>query len=319
MKIQRTTTNLGINHSRNKEEIYKYIEVNFGAEKKCCRSANKNKYGLQHIGPNPLPIRNFALLINKCVFDNNGRIIECKKIPLQSACIVCDKNYRRKRIEKSRDVFSKISDDEIYNYYLKNYGKTKKCSVCNNILNAESFSISRSMETGLHNQCKFCAKQYSEAVGNRWVVYSPQGRNRIKLSDDIILKSPSKDHIWPLSKGGSDNAENIVFMERSLNSSKSNSIPREILTPKDLKKTMISKRYWPIFEEAINNNWSIEKFNAEMSKAVNDLIKHKSELSDVELTDFFTQQKIENNTKHNIQRAVRKFRTYCNNSKSLKL
>lgn len=317
MKKQRATTNLGINRSRKKEEYYQYIEKKFGKEKWCCRTAKKNKFGLQHIGPNPLPIRNFALLINNCIFDDNGNIVECKKIPLQSACIVCDQNYRRKRIQSARDIFFKMSDDEIYKYYLINYGKTKKCSVCQNNLNPYNFPISRSMETGLHNQCKFCAKQYSEAVGNRWIVYSPQGRNRIKLSSNIILKNPSKDHIWPLSKGGSDNDENIVFMDRNLNSSKSNSIPKEIINPSDLKKTMVSKRYWPILDEAIKNNWNIQKLNSSLSKAVNDLIKYKSQMSDAELIEFFIEQKKENNTKHNIQRAVRKFREYCSNSKSL--
>lgn len=317
MKKQRETNNLGINRSRQKEEIYKFIENKFGPQKRCSRTLLKNKFALMHEGKNPLPIRNFALLINKCVFSDKGKIISCTKIPLQSACIECDKKYRRARIEASRNVFKDFSNEDIYLHYIKTYGSFKKCSVCKKNLKPKEFGISKSMETGLHNQCLKCSKEYSEAVGNRWIIYSPQGRNQVRLNEDNLIKDPSKDHIWSLSKGGSDNNENIVFMGRGPNSSKSNSIPIEIKKPNDLKKTMISKRYWSILNEAIKDSWDIEKLDRALSKAVNDLIKRKSKMTDIELTKFFENEKRENNTKHNIQRAVKKFREYCKNSKSL--
>ena len=106
-------------------------------------------------------------------------------------------------------------------------------------------------------------------------------------------------------------------MERGSNSSKSNSIPDQIRYPRDLKKRMLSKRYWPILEEAIKYSWDIEKLDRVLSKAVNDLIKSKSMMSDLELIKFFEKEKAENNTKHSTERAVRKFREYCKNSKSL--
>ena len=100
-------------------------------------------------------------------------------------------------------------------------------------------------------------------------------------------------------------------------SSKSNSIPDQIKYPGDLKKKMLSKRYWPILNEAIKYSWDIKKLDRVLSKAVNDLIKSKSMMSNLELIKFFEKEKAENNTKHNIKRAVRKFREYCKNSKSL--
>ena len=317
MKKQRETKNLGINRSRTKEEIYLFIEKKFGKNKRCCRTSSKNKFGLGHVGENPLPIRNFALLVNKCIFSKNGKILSCPTIPLQSACIECDKKYRRSRIETARDIFKNMSDDEIRKYYVSNYGNVFKCSVCGQSMNPINFGISKSMETGLHNQCIKCSKEYSEAVGNRWIVYSPQGRNQVRLQKNNIFKNPSKDHIWSLSKGGSDNKENIIFMERGSNSSKSNSIPDQIRYPRDLKKRMLSKRYWPILDEAIKYSWDIKKLDRVLSKAVNDLIKSKSMMSDLELIKFFKKEKAENNTKHNTERAVRKFREYCKNSKSL--
>lgn len=319
MKKQRETRNLGINRSRVKEDIYKFIEKKFGKEKRCCRTVSKNRFGLGHVGKNPSPIRNFALLVNNCTFSDDGRIVSCKGIPLQSACIECDKKYRRARITTARDMFKDMSDEDVRNYYVNNYGALFRCSVCGKRLRPERFSISRSMETGLHNQCKKCAKEYSEAVGNRWVVYSPQGRNQIRVPKDNVLKNPSKDHIWSLSKGGSDNKENIIFMERGLNSSKSNSIPEQIKSPKDLGRAMVSRRYWRILDKAIKESWSVKKLDSALSKAVNDLIKSKSEMSDAELIQFFETQKRENNTKHNVQRAVKKFREYSKNSKSLNL
>ena len=319
MKKQRKTKNLGINRSRVKEDVYKFIEKKFGKEKRCCRTASKNKFGLGHVGKNPAPIRNFALLVNNCTFSDNGKIVSCKRIPLQGACIECDKKYRRARIKTARGIFKDMSDENIRDYYISNYGPLFECSVCGKKLKPERFSISRSMETGLHNQCKKCAKEYSEAVGNRWVVYSPQGRNQIRIPKDNVLENPSKDHIWSLSKGGSDNKENIIFMEKGLNSSKSNSIPKQIKIPADLKKKMVSKRYWRILNKAIKESWNIKRLDVALFKAVNDLIKRKSQMSDLELTRFFEVQKRENNTKHNIQRAVKKFREYSKNSKSLSL
>jgi len=47
------------------------------------------------------------------------------------------------------------------------------------------------------------------------------------------------------------------------------------------------------------------------------LIQQKSRMSDADLARFFENEKRENNTKHNVQRAIRKFREYCKNSKSL--
>lgn len=317
MKKQRNTRNLGINRSRTKEDIYLYIEKNYGKKKRCSRTSSKNKFGLGHIGKNPLPIRNFALLLDKCTFSKTGKILSCSKIPLQSACIECDRKYRRGRIEAARSTFKNMSDDAIREYYILNYGPLFKCSVCGKSMAPINFSISRSMETGLHNQCIRCSKEYSEAVGNRWIVYSPQGRNRKRMEEISILKNPSKDHIWSLSKGGSDNEENIIFIERNSNSSKSNSIPSEIKYPIDLKKEMVSKRYWPILEEAIRDSWNIEKLDRALSKAVNDLIRKKSAMSDKELRRFFENEKKVNNTKHNTKRAVKKFREYCKNSKSL--
>lgn len=322
-KKQRVTKNLGKNRSNEKEEIYKYIEDILGYKtKKCSKSKeNSGKYNFYHVGPSEIPIRNFNLL--KCGFDGDGNFYQEKPgIPLQSYCIDCERKYRRGRLNKWGSKYKNMSDDEVYENYKVVYGPIATCSRCKEDKIPEDFSISRKMDKGLHNVCKQCSKSYSEAVGNRWIIYSPSGRNSISITKDDIEKygyvSLSKDHVWPLSKGGSDNNENIEIIPKTKNSSKSNTIPDFIESVEQINKKQITDRYWPILKKAKEEKWDIRKFEIQISKAVSKLIEHKMKMNDEELKNFFESEKRKNNKKINIDRAARKFREYIKNSSSIR-
>lgn len=314
MITQRVTKNLGLNRSADKERIYRYIETKLGIKKKLCSrgtAGRKSKYGFSHVGENPLPIRNFSL--QYAYIDSKGRA-QVKKDGLQTYCLKCERAYRRGRLNKWYAVYSKMTDKEVYANYKRNYGSTAHCSRCGKDKKPEDFSISRRMDKGLHNVCMECSRSYSEAVGNRWIIYSPDGRNDVSLKNGQCKicgskKSPHKDHIWPLSKGGSDFKENIQILCNKHNLSKSDSIVG-ISSLHQMRKEMLSHRYHSLFKKALTKNWSVSKFESEISKEVRKLLLKKKGMTDNELQAFFQNEKVRNNRKHSIERAVRKFRNF---------
>lgn len=314
MLKQRTTRNLGLNRSRDKEKIYRFIEANFGKTKYCSRGSSKlkSKYDLVHVGSNPLPIREFNL--QAAFVDSRGRVI-IRGSGLQPYCIACERKYRRGRLNKWLEIYSKMTDLEVRNSYIKNYGPTARCSRCSKSKSPEEFGISRRMDRGLHNVCLECSKLYHESVGNRWIIFSPDGRNDVSLkSAKCVLcnskKRLHKDHIWPLSKGGTDYPENIQILCGTHNLSKSDTI-LGINSIKQVKQKMISKRYWLILNRAKAHNWAIPKFELAVTKKVREFLIWKKNLNDKDLSEFFKNEKARSNRKHSIERAVRKFREYA--------
>lgn len=320
MAKQRETKNLGLNRSKDREKIFQYIEDVLGIkEKSCSRGTSKKKDGasFQHAGKNPLPIRNFNLL--NVHIDPKGKIIINSRDGLQANCMACERKFRLARILRNKKKYEKMTDNEIYQNYKKEYGRqTKKCSMCKLEKDPSEFLISRGMETGLHNTCRACAKAYSESVGGRWIIYSVDGHEVMKIMDKDSCKICSskenlhKDHIFPVSKGGTDNKENLQILCRVHNLSKSNTILSPVIQSlKDIKNKMICERYGHLLTKARKEKWSMVKFESEITKEVKDFIIRKSKLSDEELSRFFEKEKARNNRKHSIPHAVEKFRRYC--------
>jgi len=317
MVKQRKTKNLGLNRSEDREKIYLYIENKLGIKEKLCARGNSKKeirYKFNHEGPNPLPIRNFNLL--KVFIDSNGEVIISSKDGLQSNCIPCERKFRTGRLLRYKKKYSQMISKEIYEEYKKDYRNLKVCSMCKQDKTPEEFPISRGMETGLHNTCKLCSKSYSESVGTRWIIYSPDGHNVLKITNKDKCKICDskerlhKDHIWPLSKGGTDNKENIQILCGPHNLSKSAKI-MGISFINEVKNEMICERYHKILSNAKENNLEINLLELKLSRAVKELIDWKKDLTNEKLKDFFEKEKSKNNRKHSIDHAIKKFRKYC--------
>lgn len=312
---QRITKNLGLNRSANKEKIYKYIEDVLGNKTKFCsrgRSKRKSKYGIVHVGKNPLPIRNFNL--EDAYIDTAGKV-HIERLGLQPYCVDCERKYRRGRLNKWFEKYSKMTDAQVYSSYKKDYGQTAHCSRCGKNKKPEKFPISRRMDRGLHNVCFECSKGYSESVGSRWIIYSPDGRNGVSVTGAKCKKCGSKkslhkDHIWPIAKGGTDLSTNIQILCSKHNLSKSDSI-QGITSMGQIKQEMICERYSDLLAKAKVENWPIGKFELEISKRVREFLKYKKKMSDKDLRKFFLVEKARNNRKHSIDRSVRKFREYA--------
>jgi hypothetical protein len=321
MAKQRETKNLGFNRSRNNPSVYDYIENTLGIKEKYCgrgRKGKLGKYGLVHKGKNPLPIREFYLL-NAYVNPITGKVVVKSKDGLQGACIQCDKAFRRARINRWSKKYSNMTKKEINEEYRKNYGELKHCTPCGKDKSPEEFPISITMETGLHNSCIECTKSYTESVGGRWEIYSPDGHVVMTITNKDVCqvkncksRNLSKDHIFPIAKGGTDNSENLQVLFRHHNSSKSDTVVSSMINSiNDIKDRMICKRYLHILQKARKEKWSLKKFELEITKAVREFIIWKRNLSDEQLKNFFQSEKERNNRKHSVEHAMKKFRQYC--------
>jgi len=322
---QKKTINLGINRSKDHDRLYRHIEEKLGIkEKKCSRgqSGRRGKFGLKHQGKNPVPIRQFYLL-DIYIDPKTDKVVLNKGDGLQGACIACDKAYRAARSKKNNRRFKDFSADQIRKNYIREYGKFKGCSMCDpgkKRITPYEVGISKGMETGLHNTCKKCAKAYSESVSSRWEIVSPDGHHPVKIQSldrCRVCNSRTKlhkDHIWPLSKGGTDRKDNIQILCQDCNLKKSDQISSFYLgfsKIENLKFSMVCERYHALLEDSKAKDLSLRLFELEITKAVRGFIGWKKKLSNQELLDFFRKEKKRNNRKHSPEHAVKSFRRYC--------
>ena len=303
---QRKTKNLGSNQANKHESVYSEL-ISLGiTQKKCSRSTESphKKYHFVHEGDNPLSIREFNLQSSS-------------KDKLQPNCRNCEKKFRRGRINKNNEFYKNITTDEIYANYVKKYGVNKKvCGRCKIEKSPEEFPLSKTMESGLHNQCNECQINYRESISDRWIRFCPDGHTVNKPSDaEKCIDCGSKenlqfDHKWPISKGGTDNIENIKVLCRQCNQSKKVSIT-EFKTINDVELRQICKRYHPVLKLAQVESITIREFESKISGAVKEYLDWKCKLSEKKLKEHYMEHKNFNNRKHDIERAVIKYKGYC--------
>ena len=108
MAQKRKTNRLGDPTIRDRELKYLKIEERGIYTKYCNFGIEGNKYGIQHEGENPLPIREFYISGNY----------------LQGKCKKCDKRWRNEgRSKNNRKEKENLSDDDIRNIWYPNYRK----------------------------------------------------------------------------------------------------------------------------------------------------------------------------------------------------
>ena len=308
MKKQRQTTNLGNNQANKHEVVYTELEKKGIYKKRCSRSKvdPHPKYNFTHEGENPLSIREFNLQSSS-------------KDGLQPNCRSCEKKFRRGRINYSKAIYEKMTVQEIYGNYAVKYGEELKlCGTCHKSKKPSEFPISITMESGLHNKCYSCQQSYTESVGERWIKFLPDGhtRNQPSKSDVCVKCSTNKklqfDHKWPLSKGGTDHEENIKILCQKCNLAKKTDVS-EFQNINEITKRHICKRYHEILKDATQKKESIRQFEITITAAVQNYLEWKCSLNETELSEHLKVHKEENNRKHNLQRAVKKYRKYCSN------
>lgn len=208
IKKQRATKNLGLNTARTQEESYMEIEK--------IRSTAKCTDG-EHIGERMLSVRDFYL-------NKGGK-------GLQGACITCQKRRRANRIHRSRVKFENKSKEEIISMYIETYSRRdKQCSKCKTFKELSYFTISPSMECGIHNQCMECCLELSQGNGGlRDFIFMPdkdgirykkkKACERCGGTDKLAV-----DHILPIAKGGTDCIGNKQTLCCHCNSKKNDTI-----------------------------------------------------------------------------------------------
>ncbi len=314
MKKQRKTKNLGTNQANKHENIYLDLESKGILTKKCSRSSESPHptYGFIHEGENPISIREFNLQSSS-------------KDGLQLNCRNCEKKYRRGRINKNKMVYAKLNHEDIYIQYSKKYGQEYKiCGRCGLQKSPSEFPISKTMESGLHNQCFDCQDNYRESVSDRWIKFTPDGHTVNKPNEAkncFNCESTQQlefDHKWPIAKGGTDHPENFQVLCKKCNQEKKVDVS-EFNSVHEIKVKQICTRYIDILISAQKENLSILDFEIKITSAVQNHLIWKCTLNAKELTDYFNQHKKINNRKFNIKRAVDKYSLYCSRNSIKKI
>ena len=302
-KQQRTVNeNLGKNITKDHSKIYDEIEKKHGPIKKCTFGLKRgSKTGIKHEGCPDVPIRDFELRYASLTSDNV--VIIKNGDGLQGFCRKCSQRRRKSRIDKETFEKKDKTPEEIYELYKIKYETDfKKCSRCEIHKPLLNFNLSIGMECGLHNMCKLCSCEYGSSVGDRWIVYKPDGHYQYnKHTGD-----EHDDHIFPLSLGGSNEQINHQLISSSENLKKSNAISH-FISIENINPQLLSSRYRNCLTEAKDLN----DLKIQLSQAVYNDILRRSNLNDNELYDEYKSYCEANNLRRNIKRAVKKFREYC--------
>jgi hypothetical protein len=308
---QRTVNNkLGKNIVKDHSKLYAAIETIIGPFKKCTFGhVRGSKTGVKHEGDPNVSIRDFEL--RGIMYDelSDTVIFEKGSDGLQGFCRVCSKKRRKSRIQTNKMEKQGKTVDEICDMYIQKYGiTTKKCSRCAIDKDIHDYNLSIGMECGLHNVCKECAHEYGSSVGDRWIIYLPDGVFKYNKKDVAETDDMHDDHIFPLSLGGSNEEINHRLISSSENLSKSNSIDM-FNNIAEIDPKMLSLRYQHILATAEYN--TIQDFKIRLTSAVYNDISERNKLSDTELFEVYDSYCKKNNLRCDVNRAVRKFKEFC--------
>jgi hypothetical protein len=301
------STALGKNIIKDHTIIYDEIEKKIGTTKKCNFGHTRgSKTGVKHEGCVDVPVRDFELkgaTINE--EDKTVKIINGDG--LQGFCKVCSTRRREARITIEKESKKDKTPEEIYQLYVTKYGiNTKKCSRCKNDKTLSDFNLSISMECGFHNTCKICTYEYGSSVGDRWIIYMPDGNYKYDKKD----KEQHDDHIFPLSLGGSNEQINHQLLGSTENLEKSNDI-MHFGSIENINPEMLSSRYRSSLTEATDMN----NLKIILSQCVHKDILERSKLIDSELLEVYKKYCEKYNLRRDAERAVKKFREYCKERK----
>jgi len=302
LKKQRTVNEkLGKNIIKDHNKIYDEIQKRIGETKKCKFGHTRgSKTGVKHEGCEDVPIRNFEL--REAYISENKVIIE-RGDGLQGFCRICSQQRRRARIDKEKTEKKDKTPEEIYQLYKEKYNTDlKKCSRCKKLKELTDFTLSLGMECGLHNMCRNCSLEYGSSVGDRWIIYMPDGNYKYSKHS----KNEHDDHIFPLSLGGSNEEINHQLLSSSENLKKSNDINHFISIDK-INPELLSMRYRKALLEANDLN----DLKIRLSQYIYDDIQYRSNLDNQELFELYDNYCKKNNLRRDINRAIRKFREYC--------
>ena len=303
---KRINDSLGQVNSDIKKLCYEWLKNNGMSVAKCGRS--------DHEGDRLLPVEKFNLLnVSKARRGDGG--VDFEIIKVQGYCISCERRYRKNRLDKNNAKYSTMTIEQIHDNYKAVYGKdTMRCSRCKGNLPLNNFTRSNKMECGLHNVCVSCSKDYADAVGDRIIKYSPdfnfsKKTKRLLSGNCNICGLHSEnfhiDHIFPLSKGGTDHGDNLQNICDKCNLSKSDKI--YITKVSDIKKTMICERYHSIFDLNISD---MNDFEISICEMVSKFIKTKDMMTDSELKNFYAEYNKKNKLRKSVDRCLEKFRKY---------